>query len=102
MYAIRSYYEQRALADMLGADGDRYQVELAMTYGEPSLDSALERLQQAGINRMLLLPLYPQYSVSTTAAVIDALSRSLDKRVALPEVRWIRCYYDHPGSYNFV
>jgi len=89
--------QQRALADMLGADGDRYQVELAMTYGEPSLDSALERLQQAGINRMLLLPLYPQYSVSTTAAVIDALSRSLDKRVALPEVRWIRCYYDHPG-----
>jgi len=87
--------QQRALAGQLA--GDRYQVELAMTYGDPSLDSALERLDLAGIGRVLLLPLYPQYSVSTTAPVIDALGRCLQKRVALPEVRWIRCYFDHPG-----
>ncbi|SQI38553.1 Ferrochelatase [Leminorella richardii] len=71
-------------------------VELAMTYGSPSIDDALNRLQSQGIKRMIVLPLYPQYSCSTTAAVWDALSAAFSRRRDLPEIAFIRDYAEHP------
>ncbi|MDR0805194.1 MAG: ferrochelatase [Enterobacteriaceae bacterium] len=70
-------------------------VELAMTYGSPSVNEALTRLLDHGVQRLVVLPMYPQYSCSTTAAVWDALSAAFAKRRNLPEVVFIRDYAEH-------
>lgn len=72
-------------------------VELAMSYGRPSIDAALERLQQQGARRLVCLPLYPQYSGTTTASVFDAVTRALGRWRWVPEFRFITQYHDAPG-----
>ena len=76
---------------------DTYRVELAMTYGEPSVASAIDRLQAAGARRLLVLPLYPQYSGTTTASVFDSVSTKLQSMRWIPELRFINQYHDEPG-----
>jgi len=71
-------------------------IELAMTYGEPSISSKLELMQNQGIDKILVLPLYPQYSATTTAAVFDKLNQSLAKIRNLPEIRFVKDYYQNP------
>jgi len=71
-------------------------VELAMRYGNPSIASALQSLQQQGVRRLLVLPLYPQYSATTTASTFDALSNELRQWRWLPELRFVNHYHDHP------
>lgn len=71
-------------------------VELAMTYGSPSVNEALTKLQSKGVKRLIVLPLYPQYSCSTTAAAWDALSSAFSSRRDLPQVVFIRDYAEHP------
>lgn len=75
-------------------------VELAMTYGNPSILSASNALRSKGVERILILPMYPQYSSSTTAAVYDKLSDLLKQCPHLPEMRWIRDFHDHPDYIN--
>ena len=70
-------------------------VELAMTYGKPALSNALENLRRQNRQRLLLLPLYPQYSATTTAAVFDAVTRRLQAVRWLPELRVMNQYYQH-------
>ena len=72
-------------------------VALGMTYGQPSIAAALAALRDAGARRILVLPLYPQYSGATTASVFDAVTRELQTWRWLPEVRFINHYHDHPG-----
>jgi len=76
---------------------DTYRVELAMTYGEPSISSAIDKLQAAGARRLLVLPLYPQYSGTTTASVFDNVSKKLQTMRWVPEARFINQYHDEPG-----
>lgn len=71
-------------------------VELAMSYGNPSIFSAIERLKQKNVEELIVLPLYPQYSATTTAAVSDALTFAFKQMAVLPAYRFIRDYYDHP------
>ena len=79
---------------------DRFQgqviTQLAMTYGNPSIKSSLEALREAGAQQLLVLPLYPQYSATTTAAVFDQITRVLRGWRKLPELRTINQYHDHP------
>ncbi len=72
-------------------------VELAMTYGRPSIRSALDKLLANGARRIVTLPLYPQYSGSTTAAVFDVVMRTLGRQRWLPEFRFINDYHDAPA-----
>lgn len=72
-------------------------VDYAMRYGRPSIDSKLAQLRQAGVGQVLLLPLYPQYSGSTTATAFDAAFRVLSRWRHQPEVRTIKHYHDHPA-----
>ncbi len=72
-------------------------VELAMRYGKPSVASALANLEHHDVRRLLVLPLYPQYSATTTASVYDAVTRELGKRRWLPELRFINEYHDARG-----
>ncbi len=72
-------------------------VALGMCYGKPSIAGALDELRQAGVRRLLILPLYPQYSATTTAAVFDAVTRELGKWRWLPELRMVNHYHDDPS-----
>ena len=76
---------------------DSINVELAMSYGDPSLNDAVDRLLAKGARRLLVLPMYPQYSGTTTASVIDAVARKLNRLRWVPETRFINQYHDEPG-----
>jgi ferrochelatase len=70
-------------------------VALAMRYGNPSVESALAELRQKNVRRLLVLPLYPQYSGSTVASVFDEVTRQLTRVRWIPEMRFINQYFDH-------
>lgn len=70
-------------------------VDLAMTYGKPSIEEGLNALRKAGARRLLVLPLYPQYSATTTAAVFDQVTNVLQGWRWLPDLRMINHYHDH-------
>lgn len=72
-------------------------VALGMSYGEPSIPAALAELRAAGARRLLLLPMYPQYSGSTTASVFDATVAELSRWRWVPEFRMIQNYADDDG-----
>lgn len=72
-------------------------VELGMRYGNPSIESAIEKLKIQHCDRILVFPLYPQYAASSSASAMDAVWRKLLKTRNVPEVRTIRHYHDHPG-----
>ncbi len=67
-------------------------VVLAMRYGEPSIQSGLEELKQNNAKRILVLPLYPQYSASTTASTFDAVAAELMQQRWMPELRMVNNY----------
>ncbi|WP_154172235.1 ferrochelatase [Vibrio metoecus] len=71
-------------------------VELGMTYGKPSLLDGVQKLQQQGVESIVVLPLYPQYSATTTAAVFDGLAKALRHLPIVPELQFIRDYHNHP------
>jgi len=71
-------------------------VELAMRYGRPAMRDVLEKMRAQNVERLLVLPLYPQYSATTTATVFDALTDVLRRWRWLPELRLCTHYYDHP------
>lgn len=72
-------------------------VALAMRYGNPSIAAGLEELRTAGARRILVLPLYPQYSASTTASTFDAVTAELRAWRWLPELRFVNHYHDEPA-----
>ncbi len=73
-----------------------FAVELGMTYGNPSMKSALTALKAQGCDRILVFPLYPQYAASSTAAALDAVWRVLLRMRNVPAIRTIKHYHDHP------
>ena len=75
-------------------------IELAMRYGNPSIEAGLEALQEKGAQRILILPLYPQYSATTTATTFDEIARILKTWRWIPELRFINQYHDHPAYIN--
>jgi ferrochelatase len=88
----------RALAsgvcEELGAD---YQVELAMRYGEPSIQQGLDRLEAAGVERVLVLPLFPQYASSVTASVSAEVFACLDRNGDFPPLEIMGAFYNETG-----
>jgi protoporphyrin/coproporphyrin ferrochelatase len=91
--------ESRRLAAALGErllarHGERVQVELAMTYGQPSIRDALDRLRAAGVQRLLVMPMYPQYSATTTAAIFERVTAELARWRWIPELRVVNQYWD--------
>ncbi|HCH0949415.1 TPA: ferrochelatase [Vibrio parahaemolyticus] len=71
-------------------------VELGMTYGNPSLQSGFEALIAQGVEEVIVLPLYPQYSGTTTAAVSDGITKAFKQLPVMPAFSFIRDYHDHP------
>jgi ferrochelatase len=81
----------------LGELGHDVTVRFAMRYGNPSIASVLDELKAQHVDRILVLPLYPQYSGPTTASVIDALGAWSRRIRRLPELRVVNHYHDDPG-----
>lgn len=93
--------ESRALAERLQARVNQelpgpVHVSLAMRYGQPSIAKGLNALRDKQVERLLVLPMYPQYSATTTAAVYDEISNQLQKWRWLPQFRMLMQYHDHP------
>ena len=75
-------------------------IAMAMRYGHPSIPHALEQLADGGVTRIIVLPLYPQYSCSTTASVYDAVSNTLRNWRNLPAIHIMRDYHLAEGYLN--
>ena len=93
---VVSRRQQAALSSALQQANLDMPVALGMSYGEPSIPSAWQELKAAGVEKVIILPLYPQYSVSTTASVFDSWGRVMKKERLIPHFRFIRDYHDHP------
>ena len=76
--------------------GDGVEVEIAMRYGNPSIGASLDALKAKGCTRIAVLPLYPQFAGATTASVYDGVAMALEARMDVPELRFLRHYYDDP------
>ncbi|MBE0624013.1 MAG: ferrochelatase [Burkholderiales bacterium] len=93
---VHTERQARLLRGYLGAQGHpMLVVDYAMRYGKPSIASALARLKQQHCERILLLPLYPQYAASTTATALDAVSDYLRRTRNIPELRMVKHFHDH-------
>ena len=86
--------QAESLAQRLG--GGDILVDYAMRYGNPSTQSVLEKMQAAGCQKILLVPLYPQYSATTTATANDKAFEALGKMRWQPAVRTAPAYFDDP------
>lgn len=85
------------LSDSMSRIDDRIIVDWGMRYGNPSTKSRLEALQKAGCERILLMPLYPQYSAATTGTANDKAFEALMQMRWQPAIRTLPPYHDHPA-----
>jgi len=88
--------QQRKLQRQFRSQPIPISVELAMSYGSPSIPQALNQLKNKGMTHLLVLPLYPQYASSTTGSVFEALTRVLSQWRWIPHLRTIHSYHDEP------
>jgi ferrochelatase len=88
-----------AVAERLG---DGFRVAVGMRYGNPTIGGAVERLVQEGCDRLVILPLFPQYSAAATGSALEAAMREVATRWNVPAVTTIVDFYDHPGFVDAV
>lgn len=89
--------QQAALVEALRSRfGREIPVALGMRYGQPSIAGALQELRDRHVDRVVVLPLYPQYSATTTASIFDAVTAELRRWRWIPELRFVNHYHDHP------
>jgi len=76
--------------------GDEYQVELAMRYQNPTIETALERFRTAKIDRLLVIPLFPQYAAACTGSVVEKVMEIMRKWTVFPQLTFVNQFYNHP------
>ena len=86
---LQGYLSQRTKAPFV--------VDYAMRYGNPSISSVLRKLKELSCQRILIVPMYPQYAASTTATVCDAVFGELQQMRNIPALRTIRDFHDNPS-----
>jgi ferrochelatase len=89
--------QTQALADSLTSD---FVVRYGMRYGKPSISQAVDDLTEAGADRLIVLPLYPQYSAASTGTACDQLFRVLEQRRKMPSIRVVPPFFAHRGYIN--
>ena len=103
---VHSQAQTRGLQERLGA---AYRVVLGMRYGEPSIARAVQSLEREGVERILVFPMYPQFSCATTGSIYDAVARTawgrrcpwfFDRKRQMPALRFVPPYADHPAYIN--
>ena len=91
------FHSQDLAASVQESLGQRWHVELAMRYGEPSLSGAFARMRERAIEHVVILPLYPQYASSSTGSTLDAVYRHAAEAWNVPHLSVIDPFYEHPG-----
>ena len=103
---VHSQAQTRGLQERLGAE---YRVVLGMRYGEPSIALAVQSLEQEGVERILVFPMFPQFSCATTGSIYDAVNRAalgrrcpwfFSRKRQMPALRFVPPYADHPAYIN--
>ena len=103
---VHSQAQTRGLQERLGT---AYRVVLGMRYGEPSIARAVQSLEREGVERILVFPMYPQFSCATTGSIYDAVNRAalgrrcpwfFDRKRQMPALRFVPPYADHPAYIN--
>lgn len=96
---LKEHTEKQAilLRGYLGQRGHDVQVAYAMRYGNPGVQKVLRDLKFGGVDRILILPAYPQYSGPTTASIYDAVFAHYANERNVPEMRFVKHYHDHDG-----
>ena len=89
--------QAKMLRGYLGERGHRVLVRFAMSYGNPAIGAVLDELKTQNVDRVLVLPLYPQYSGPTTGSVIDAVSAWSARTRNVPELRFVNHYHGNTG-----
>lgn len=84
------------LTDKLASEGIDVSVHLAMRYGNPSVASTLQNMHKQGVDKIIVLPLYPQYAAPTTGSAFDAIAKELTQWRYIPSLHFINTYHDHP------
>jgi ferrochelatase len=96
-----AFHTQKQATLLKGYLGERirspHSIAWAMRYGMPSIAAALDGLRSEGCDRILLLPLYPQYAASTTASSYDAAFEAVSRMRNAPALRLVKHYHDHPA-----
>jgi ferrochelatase len=82
--------------------GDQFEVELAMRYQNPSLDDVLARMRKKNYQKIIILPLFPQYASASTGSAIDRTMKIISKWWVIPELKIISQFYDDEGYINSV
>jgi len=95
--AVWTTRQATLLRGYLGQTGHSALVRHAMRYGQPSIAAELDALRAEGATRVLVLPLYPQYSAATSASVFDAVAAWGQRSRWVPELRFVQQYHDDPG-----
>lgn len=99
-------YSQAQVKGLQARLGDQYRVILGMRYGNPSIGAAIRQLEREGIDRILIFPMFPQYSSTTTASIYDSAYTAAagrhcplfnERKRQVPTLRFVTPYYDHPG-----
>lgn len=95
---VHSLAQVAGLQERLGSN---YHVVLGMRYGSPSIASAMQELEQAGINRIVVFPMFPQFSSTTIGSIYDAVTQAITGPISahkrnMPTVHFVAPYYDHP------
>ena len=100
---VHSQAQTRGLQERLG---EAYRVVLGMRYGEPSIARAVQSLEQEGVERILVFPMFPQFSCATTGSIYDAVNRAalgrrcpwfFSRKRQMPALRFVPPYADHPA-----
>ena len=94
---VASRRQAAALAAELKGRQLDLEVALAMRYGEPSIAATIDGLRSRRVSRILVVPMYPQYSATTTASTMDGVSRALQRVRDVPEMRWLKHFADDAG-----
>lgn len=91
-----AYYTRETAKGMQARFGDQVHFDYAMRYGNPSIPDRLTAMKEAGCDRILVLPLYPQYAAATTATVVDKVCDTVKSMRWQPAIRIAPTFHDHP------
>ena len=96
------YYGNSVQDKLQNTLGNEFDVYLAMRYKNPSVDDVLAEIYKKNYEKLLVIPLFPQYASATTGSIIDKVMKRMSKWWVIPEVKFISQFYDNEGYINTV
>ncbi len=96
------YYGKSVQEKLQNTLGNDYDVYLAMRYKNPSIDDVLSAIYKKNYEKIIVIPLFPQYASATTGSVVDKVMKIISKWWVIPEIKFISQFYDNDGYINTV